>query len=238
MLLKRSRLVKVLVCAVLAVVFAARGGAQLPAESAFARQIRELSEPGGSFDTDNLISNERSYLHVIPALKQSGAAGGAYIGVGPDQNFSYIAVSRPSVAYIIDVRRDNLLLQILFKALFEISDTRAEYLGHLFGRRLQPPPDQWRSAALDRIVAQIDQAQPNADDLKALHRQVTAQIAGFGLALSAAGSRHDPALPSDVHRRRPVAEIPEFRPRAAEPTIPPTASCSSKRIAPGVTRAF
>ena len=88
------------------------------------------------------------------------------------------------MAFIIDVRRDNLLLQLLFKALFEISDTRAEYLGHLFGRKLQPPPDQWRSAALDKIVAQIDQAQPNADDLTLLHKQVAAQIAGFGLALS------------------------------------------------------
>lgn len=183
--LKRSRPATLLFCAVLAVLCAARGGAQLPAESSFAKQIRELSEPGGSFDTDNLISNERSYLHVIPALKQSGATGGAYVGVGPDQNFSYIAASRPSVAYIIDVRRDNLLLQILFKALFEISDTRAAYLGHLFGRRLQPPPDQWRSAALEKIATQIDQAQPIAEDVRALHRQVSAQIAGFGLPLSA-----------------------------------------------------
>src|SRR5436189_1579246 len=93
----------------------------------FARQISELSEPGGSFDTDNLVSNERSYLHVIPALKSGGPMGGAYVGVGPDQNFSYIAASRPLEAFIIDVRRDNLLLQLLFKALFEISETRAAY---------------------------------------------------------------------------------------------------------------
>jgi hypothetical protein len=182
---KRPPLVKLLVCAGLAAILACGRGVQTAGDPSFARQIRELSEPGGSFDTDNLISNERSYLHVIPALKQGGAMGGAYVGVGPDQNFSYIAASRPSEAFIIDVRRDNLLLQLLFKALFEISETRADYLGHLFGRKLQPPPDQWRAAALDRIAAQIDQAQPNADDLKALHRQVAAQVAGFGLPLSA-----------------------------------------------------
>src|SRR4029077_3119097 len=111
-----------------------------------------------------------SYLHVIPALREAGGMGGmggAYLGVGPDQNFSYIAATRPSVAFIIDVRRDNLLLQVLFKALFEISDTRGQYLGHLFGRRLQPPPDQWRPAPLDRIVAQIDLAQPDEADLVA-----------------------------------------------------------------------
>jgi hypothetical protein len=185
MLLARPRRANVFLFVVLAALATERGGAQPVTDPSFARQVRELSEPGGSFDTDNLISNERSYLHVIPALKQAGLTGGAYVGVGPDQNFSYIASTRPSVAFIIDVRRDNLLLQLLFKALFEISDTRAAYLGHLFGRRLPPPPDQWRSAALDKIVAQIDQAQPNAEDLRALHRQVSAQIAGFGLPLSA-----------------------------------------------------
>jgi hypothetical protein len=183
MVQKRVRRASVIAFAVLAAICAVRGLAQTGGDPTFARQVRELSEPGGSFDTDNLISNERSYLHVIPALK-AGSAGGAYVGVGPDQNFSYIAASRPSVAFIIDVRRDNLLLQLLFKALFQISDTRADYLSHLFGRKLQPPPDQWRSAGLDKITAQIDQARPNADDLRALRRQVAAQIAGFGLALS------------------------------------------------------
>src|SRR4029453_11078338 len=102
--------------------------AQVSGAGVFARQVRELSEPGGTFDTDNLISNERSYLHVLPALKQGRVNGGAYIGVGPDQNFSYIAAIRPSIAFIFDVRRDNLLLHLLFKALFQLSDTRAEYL--------------------------------------------------------------------------------------------------------------
>src|SRR5450759_3351316 len=72
-----------------------------PPQSLFAQLVGELSEPGGDFDTDNLISNERSYLHVIPALELSGVAGGVYIGVGPDQNFSYIARIRPEVAFII-----------------------------------------------------------------------------------------------------------------------------------------
>src|SRR4029079_5460509 len=50
----------------------------------FAARIAQLSERGGFFDTDNLISNERSYLHVVPALRDAGLTGGAYIGVGPD----------------------------------------------------------------------------------------------------------------------------------------------------------
>src|SRR5262245_44865892 len=99
----------------------------------FAEAIERLSEPGGYFDTDNLISNEGSYLEVLPALEAQGVAGGAYLGVGPDQNFSYIARVRPSVAYIIDIRRDNLLLHLLFKAIFAEASTRAEYLSLLTG---------------------------------------------------------------------------------------------------------
>src|SRR4051812_13675462 len=159
-----------------AAIFIAPGAAQTVTSPSFAQQVNELSEPGGSFDTDNLISNERSYLHVIPAVKHAGAAGGAYVGVGPDQNFSYIAAARPSVAFIIDVRRDNLLLHLLLKALCEISPTRADYLSHLFGRPLRAPPDQWRNAPLEKIVAQIDQAQPDADAAARLQKQVTEKV--------------------------------------------------------------
>ena len=78
------------------------------ADTTFAALVERLSESGGYFDTDNLISNESSYLHVMGALREIGVRGGAYIGVGPDQNFSYIARIRPSIAFIIDIRRDNL----------------------------------------------------------------------------------------------------------------------------------
>ncbi len=172
----------VLVLAALAALGTWRGLAQTAPTGAFARQIRELSEPGGSFDTDNLISNERSYLHVIPGLKRTGPSEGAYIGVGPEQNFSYIAAVRPAVAYIIDVRRDNLLLQLLFKALFEISETRADYLAHLFGKRVRAPAGDRGADSLERLAAQIDSAP--ADDGKALEKEISARIATFGVPLS------------------------------------------------------
>ena len=63
----------------------------------FADVVAALSEPGGYFDTDNLISNEASYLHVMGGLRELGLSGGAYLGVGPDQNFSYIAHVRPRI---------------------------------------------------------------------------------------------------------------------------------------------
>ena len=94
----------------------------------------------------------------MPALKAGGVSGGAYIGVGPDQNFSYIAQIKPAIAFIIDIRRDNLLLHLLFKALFAMSRNRVEYLGLLTGRVLPERLDTLREASLDRVVTAIDNA--------------------------------------------------------------------------------
>jgi hypothetical protein len=85
-----------------------------------------------------------------------------YIGVGPDQNFSYIGRIRPVSAFIIDIRRDNLLLHLLFKAIFASSRNRMEYLSILTGRRPPDRLDSWRDASIDRIVMYIDAAKPLA----------------------------------------------------------------------------
>lgn len=173
-----------LACAVALILSGAQAPAQAPADS-FASRVERLSERGGSFDTDNLISNERSYLHVIDSLKQGKVAGGAYIGVGPDQNFSYIAHIRPAIAFIIDIRRDNLLLHLLFKALFGLSKTRIEYLSVLFGR---PPPGgavDFKDASLDRLLAHIENTTPSAETVSAVRARADAAIARFGVPLSA-----------------------------------------------------
>jgi len=88
-------------------------------DRAFWALSESLSEPPGSFPlSDNLVSNE-------PRLAENArwiqARGGVYIGVGPEQNFTYIARLRPSTAFIIDIRRENRSLHLLYKALFEIS---------------------------------------------------------------------------------------------------------------------
>lgn len=150
----------------------------------FAARIAVLSEPGGYFDTDNLISNERSYLEPLAALDRPELRGGAYIGVGPDQNFTYIARLRPAIAFIIDIRRDNLLLQLLFKALFERAETPLEYLAMLFGRAPPkrgggPPP------SIEQLVASIDGHPADERAVAALRRETDAVIARYGLGLSA-----------------------------------------------------
>ena len=160
--------------------------------------IASLSEPGGYFDTDNLISNERSYLHVVPALRAlAGQAGdnGVYLGVGPDQNFSYIAHLRPTLAILIDIRWDNLLLHLLFKALFSEAATRADYLALLTGRSQSAAP---RDASIESIVRLVEEARPLArSELARLQTRLVEIIDGFGVPLS----NGDRATIARFHRR-------------------------------------
>src|SRR5687768_1154549 len=111
----------------------AAAAAEVPIPRAqFAAYIEELSEPEGYFDTDNFISNETSYLHIIDELHKKVLPGGVYLGVGPDQNFSYIVHTRPALAIVVDIRRQNMLQHLLYKALFELSASRAEFLAMVF----------------------------------------------------------------------------------------------------------
>jgi hypothetical protein len=121
----------------------------------FLQLINQLSEPGGFFDSDNLISNETSYLHVLGKMREIGIQGGVYIGVGPDQNFSYIAKIRPHMVFIIDIRRDNLLQQLMFKSLFSRARNRIEYLCLLFGKTY-PKTKSWEQKTLKELVDYID----------------------------------------------------------------------------------
>ena len=116
-------------------------------DTSFAGTVTRLSEPAGYFDSDNLISNETSYLHAVSHLRSIGVSGGAYIGVGPDQNFSYIAAIRPAIAFMIDIRRDNLLMHLMFKALFQRSSNRLEFLSRWTGRVVPPDVRSWDDAS-------------------------------------------------------------------------------------------
>ena len=91
-----------------------------------------LSEPGGFFRSDNLVSNEDAFQDVIADLERTVKRGGVYLGVGPDQNFTYLAALQPGLAFITDIRRGNLHMQLMYKALFELSADRGEFVSRLF----------------------------------------------------------------------------------------------------------
>jgi hypothetical protein len=86
---------------------------------------------------------------VIPELTRVAPRGRVYLGVGPEQNYTYIAALRPAMAFVVDVRRGNLDLQLMYKALFELSGDRAEFVSKLFSR---PRPDGLDDAASARAI--------------------------------------------------------------------------------------
>lgn len=137
-----------------------------PRVSVFPQLIAELSEEGGYFPSDNLVSNELGYQKILHKLDELNVRGGVYIGVGPEQNFTYIAAVRPSYAFILDIRRDNLLQHLLYKALFALARTRAEYLALWLSRPLRDDPDrgdssEWEQASIAELVARVDAASPD-----------------------------------------------------------------------------
>ena len=145
--------------------------------------VASLSESGGHFDTDNLISNESSYLHVMGALERYGVRGGAYIGVGPDQNFSYIARIHPHIAFLIDVRRDNMLQHLMFKALFANSRNRTEYLALWLGRRAPADVEKWSDKSIDELVAYFDATPSTTATANAARELVIAEVRRMGVKL-------------------------------------------------------
>src|SRR5207244_9734438 len=104
-------------------------------DEAFWHFITDYSEAGGFFRFDNFISNDALFQHVLGRLKETTKLGGVYLGVGPDQNFTYIVALRPRIAFIVDIRRQNLLEHLMYKALIELSEDRADFLSKLFSRK-------------------------------------------------------------------------------------------------------
>lgn len=116
-------------------------------DDAFWSLSNSLSEPNGFFQSDNLTSNELGFQRVIPDLLTRIPRAGVYLGVGPEQNFTYIAATDPAMAVIVDIRRDNLVLQLMYKAIFELSDTRVDFVETLFSK---PRPEGITAAATAR----------------------------------------------------------------------------------------
>jgi hypothetical protein len=114
----------------------ATSGDTLPAslsDQEFWDLSNSLSEPNGYFRSDNLLSNEQWFEYVLPDLMSRAKPGaGVYLGVGPEQNFTYIAAIKPKMVFITDIRRGNLWTQLMYKALFELSTDRADFVSRLF----------------------------------------------------------------------------------------------------------
>lgn len=168
-------------------------GAALPAsqqglparlsDAQFWSMVSEFSEEDGYFRSDNFVSNEVTFQHVIPDLVRARAPGGVYLGVGPDQNFTYLAALQPRMAFIVDIRRGAMLQHLMYKAIFEISRDRADFLAMLFSR---PRPAGLADSSSPAGLFQAFDAVPGDSaqywrNLRAIHDRLTKQ---HGFALS------------------------------------------------------
>jgi hypothetical protein len=137
--------------------------AELPShisDREFWQLVSDLSEPDGFFRSDNFLSNEINFQRVIPVLKNVSSSGGVYMGVGPEQNFTYLVAMRPKLAFIVDIRRQNLVEHLLYKALIEQSDNRAEFLSRLFARK--QPASLKPDSSIDELMESF--ASPAGDE--------------------------------------------------------------------------
>jgi hypothetical protein len=178
------RLLALIACLV---VIPALYASQIPeriSDEEFWHMVSDFSEPDGSFHSDNFVSNETMFQRVIPRLKEHGV-GGAYIGVGPEQNFTYLTAIRPQIAFIIDIRRRAMLQHLMYKAIIEMSTDRADFLSVLFSRR-RPDGLTAESTVLELFLA-YETALPNHElyerNLSSIFNHLTVQPPRYRIRL-------------------------------------------------------
>jgi hypothetical protein len=140
------------------IAFPSKAADTLPAQysdAEFWKIVNDFSEPGGTFQYENFVSNEVSYMDILPDLTRIVKQDRAYLGVAPEQNFTYIAAIRPKVSFILDIRRQNLIELLMYKALFEMSPDRVEFISRLFSR--QKPTGLAANASAEVIFKAFDQ---------------------------------------------------------------------------------
>jgi hypothetical protein len=180
------RLFVVLSVVVARVQLSAQAALPLPAkldDSTFWKLVADYSEPGGFFRSDNFVSNETTFQYVIPGLKQRTKPGGVYLGVGPEQNFTYIVALQPKIAFIFDIRRQNMLTHLMYKALMEQATDRADYLARLFSRAKPAKLDT--AATVDALFAAFEIASQDSvafrKNLASIKDRLT-KVHGFALS--------------------------------------------------------
>jgi len=164
---------------------AASRPAALPAkltDTEFWSLVQTMSEPDGFFQSNNLVSNEDTFQFVIPDLQRFVKPGGVYVGVGPDQNFTFIANLKPGIVFIPDIRRGNLHMHLMYKVLMEESADRADFLARLFSRKR--PAGLTATAAPDKLFgafADVPASKALFDDTRQLIRDSLKKRHGFEL---------------------------------------------------------
>ena len=140
----------------------------------FWKLASESSEEDGIFRSDNLLSNETTFQYVIPDVIKIAKQGRVYMGVGPEQNFSYMVALKPSMAFIIDIRHGNFDVHLMYKALFELSSDRVDFVSRLFSRKR--PAGLTAQSSVNDIFTAVQTAEGSKElyeeNLKAIEDQL------------------------------------------------------------------
>jgi hypothetical protein len=160
--------------------------AAVPEKIDFAALVGSLSEPDANFFSDNYVSNETSYLQVASPLARAARPGGVYLGVGPEQNFTYIALTKPSLAFIVDIRRQNLVLHLLYKAVFDEATSRSHFLALLVGRPYEAATAPRAEAPIAEVIAHAERLPADETTFTDSHARLRTRIeTKYGFKLDA-----------------------------------------------------
>jgi hypothetical protein len=117
--------------------------------------------PQSKYQMDCFVTSEVAHNDVIAKCRPAGNGTGAYIGVGPCQNLTYIGALRPRIAIICDSRLDNLIGHLVFKLLLERAGDPLDYLLLLFSRVHQSRPPTTDIRQPEDLLAAFDGAAPD-----------------------------------------------------------------------------
>ena len=148
----------------------------------FWRLVTELSEPSGDYPYQNFVSNEITLQRIIPPTKRAIRSDGVYIGVGPEQNFTYVSALKSRMAFVVDIRRQNVLLHLMYKALFEMSPSRADFMTNLFSRRKADFVDE--RTTVSQIFDQFERSPAEAALQARTSAAIRTALTRHGFALS------------------------------------------------------
>jgi hypothetical protein len=189
-----------------------RAADKLPAsltDQQFWKLITDSSELGGTFDFEMYMSNEVTFQEILPDLLKRVQPGGVYLGVGPEQNFTHIAALRPKMAFIVDIRRENMLEMLMYKALFEVSANRAQFLSKFFARPLRATlsPQAPLNELFAALTTERGSTQLQAQNLQAVKDRLQKT---HGYALTARDLQTIDYIGSLFHRAGPDAHLTTY----------------------------
>jgi len=208
----RVRSIAVVFAAILLSVSNLRAADTLPlsiSDQAYWKMISEFSEPGGTFAFEMFMSNEVTFQEILPQLLKQVSPGGVYLGVAPEQNFTYIAALKPKIAFIIDIRRENMIEHLMYKAMFELSPTRSDFVSRLFSRPMPAGSDA--PVSIDRMFSTLASGKADSRLLNQNLTEIKSVLQKtHGFALTAADGRTIDAILNAFYRGGPDAHLTTY----------------------------